>query len=234
VIAHRGAAAEAPENTVEAFDLALQLGADALELDVQRAADGTLVVIHDKTVDRTTAGRGRVAKLDAGELGRLSVPKLEEVFGRYEGLEITVDVKDASASGDVVKMIRSFGRVETTILYVEDGTSLGAFLTYAGRRASSTSQAAWLAHELVGAAEEAEAIPADFPEVLHTELVGPAGPIVTPALVDAVHRTERTVQVWTIDDGRQMCELAEWGVDGLITNDVRRAVTLLKDEHESD
>ena len=234
VIAHRGAAAEAPENTIQAFDLALELGADCLELDVQRAAGGTPVVIHDPTVDRTSAARGRVSSRTATELARLGVPTLADVFDRYEGLEITVDVKDAAATGDVVEMIRSYGREDSTILYVEDGTSLEVFRTFRGRRASSTGQATWLAAELAGAAYEADVVPADFPEVLHTEPAGPAGPIVTPALVDALHATGRTVQVWTIDDGREMCELADCGVDGIITNDVREAVALLKDPNETD
>ena len=59
IIAHRGAAAEAPENTMLAFDLGLELGAEALELDVRRSLDGELVVIHDATLDRTTSSRGR-------------------------------------------------------------------------------------------------------------------------------------------------------------------------------
>ena len=230
MIAHRGAAAEAPENTVEAFDLALMLGADGLELDVQRGADGTLVVIHDDTVDRTTTGSGRVKDLSASQLERLNVPTLEEVFGRYGRREITVDVKDPAATEDVVEMIVSFDRVGATVLYVENGTSLEAFRTFGGRRASSSLQAAWLADEL-GEAEDGS-VPAGFPEVVHTEIEGPAGPIVTPEFVDAVHRSGRAIQVWTIDDGRQMCELADWGVDGIITNDVRRAVALLKDRDE--
>ena len=73
VIAHRGAAAEAPENTIEAFDLSVFLGADALELDVQQAGDGTLVVIHDSTVDRTTEADGPVAGFGGAELERLGV-----------------------------------------------------------------------------------------------------------------------------------------------------------------
>ena len=93
VIAHRGAAAEAPENTIEAFDLSVFLGADALELDVQQAGDGTLVVIHDSTVDRTTEADGPVAGFGGAELERLGVPALEEVLERYGGVEITVDVK---------------------------------------------------------------------------------------------------------------------------------------------
>src|SRR2546426_332500 len=70
VIAHRGASAAAPENTLAAFRLAADLGADAVELDVRRTVDGQLVVIHDASVDRTTDGTGRVAALTLDQLRR--------------------------------------------------------------------------------------------------------------------------------------------------------------------
>ena len=66
IFAHRGASAHAPENTLAAFELALQQGADAIELDVKLTVDGHVVVIHDATVDRTTGARGRVT-LDRGD-----------------------------------------------------------------------------------------------------------------------------------------------------------------------
>lgn len=233
VIAHRGAAAEAPENTIEAFDLSVFLGADALELDVQQAGDGTLVVIHDSTVDRTTEADGPVAGFGGEELERLGVPALEEVLERYVGLEITVDVKASSATAEVVALIERLERTPRTILYVEEGTSLRAFATYGGRRATSSRQAAWLAAELADSAGATTELPEGFPEVVHAPLDGPDGPIVTAELVAAAQRVGRTVQVWTIDDPGRMRQLCHWGVDGIITNDVRRAVELLTEDDEA-
>lgn len=66
--AHRRASAEAPENTLAAIARAVELGADGVEIDLQRSGDGRLVVIHDETVDRTTDGRGRVVDLEWAEL----------------------------------------------------------------------------------------------------------------------------------------------------------------------
>lgn len=232
VIAHRGAAAEAPENTIEAFDLSVSLGADALELDVQQAADGDLVVIHDSTVDRTTDADGPVAAFSGAELSRLGVPALEEVLERYDGLEITVDVKAVSATEEVAALIDRLERTPRTVLYVEDGTSLDAFAAYAGRRATSSRQAAWLAAEYADGVAATE-LPEGFPEVVHAPLDGPDGPIVTAELVSAAQRLGRTVQVWTIDDPALMRQLCDWGVDGIITNDVRRAVELVKEHDEA-
>src|SRR5215510_15456321 len=70
IIAHRGASSYAPENTIAAFDLALQMGAHHLELDVHLTCDDYLVVIHDDTVDRTTSGAGPVASQTFAELQR--------------------------------------------------------------------------------------------------------------------------------------------------------------------
>jgi len=68
IIAHRGDSANAPENTMAAFRLALEKGADGIELDVMLSADGVPVVIHDSTVDRTTNGSGRVRELTLDQL----------------------------------------------------------------------------------------------------------------------------------------------------------------------
>jgi len=160
------------------------------------------------------------------------VPALEEVLERYARLEITVDVKASSATTEVVALIERMERTSSTILYVEEGTGLGAFATYGGRRATSSRQAAWLAAELASGVDAATELPEGFPEVVHAPLDGPDGPIVTAELVASAQRLGRTVQVWTIDDPGRMRQLRHWGVDGIITNDVRRAVELLKEDVE--
>lgn len=85
VWAHRGASAHAPENTLEAFDLAHAQGADGAELDVQRSADGHLVVIHDETVDRTTDGTGRVVDLELADLVRLDASRGHDAHRGADG-----------------------------------------------------------------------------------------------------------------------------------------------------
>src|SRR3990172_7158952 len=79
-IAHRGASALAPENTMAAFEKAVELGADVIELDLHMSRDGELVVIHDDTLDRTTDGRGVVHELNLKDLKRLDA-------GRWVGKE---------------------------------------------------------------------------------------------------------------------------------------------------
>jgi len=230
VVAHRGAAAEAPENTLAAFDLAVRLGADEIELDARRSADGRLVVIHDAELDRTTGGRGPVASHSASDLEALGVPLLERVFELHRDVPMTVDVKEPEAAADVVDLIGRFDRTPSTILYVEDGTGLSAFRRYAGPRATSTWQALRLA--LCG---WLPGVPGSrFPEVVHTPVRRYGIPVVRPGFVRAVHRSGRRVQVWTVDAPEEMLRLADWGVDAIVTDDVRTARATLGASVRSD
>ncbi|QED49476.1 glycerophosphodiester phosphodiesterase [Cytobacillus dafuensis] len=106
-VAHRGATAYAPENTIAGFDLAVEMKADYIEIDVQRSKDGELVVIHDTTVDRTTDGTGKVGDLTIEQLRSLDagswkgeqfagerIPTFEEILDRYHGkVGILIELK---------------------------------------------------------------------------------------------------------------------------------------------
>ena len=103
--AHRGASAYAPENTLEAIELALRMGADGIELDVHRTRDGKLVVIHDETVDRTSNGSGYVKDMTCAELKKLDfsngfekyrgarIPTLKEVYGMLRSTQALINVE---------------------------------------------------------------------------------------------------------------------------------------------
>src|SRR5262245_66512900 len=97
--AHRGGSALAPENTIEAFDNGLRLGADGLELDVHLSRDGRVVVHHDRLLDRTTTLRGPIAGRTAEELARASVPALADVLARYRDARIIIEPKVDRKSG---------------------------------------------------------------------------------------------------------------------------------------
>jgi glycerophosphoryl diester phosphodiesterase len=220
VISHRGASAEEVENTMAALELGMALGADAIELDVRRSLDGVLVVIHDETLDRTTSMQGAIASLSMDDIRRAAppVPTLRAVFERFPDTEITVDVKDPEAADDVVALIEEFGRMERTILYVEEGTDSPAFSGYPGRRATSTRQALRL---VMDRGWLRRASPRTVPEVVHTPLRRWGIRIVTQGLVQRVHDSGRTIQVWTVNDTAEAMRLADWNVDGVITDDVR-------------
>jgi glycerophosphoryl diester phosphodiesterase len=129
-IAHRGEHLHHPENTMPAFEEAVRLGADYIEVDVRTTADGKLVLSHDGTVDRCTSGKGEVAKmtfdeirsLDAGarmapEFAGTRVPTFDEVLDYARGkIGIYVDVKQVSAK-DLVEHIVSHGMADHVVIY---------------------------------------------------------------------------------------------------------------------
>ena len=114
-IAHRGASGYAPENTLLSFQKALDMGVDALELDVHLSADGVLVVIHDQTLERTTNGKGLVADFTIFELKKLqienhqSIPALSEVLDLVnKKCLVHIELKGENTAIEVLKLIEKY------------------------------------------------------------------------------------------------------------------------------
>jgi glycerophosphoryl diester phosphodiesterase len=114
-IAHRGAKGYEPENTLQAFQKALDLNADGIELDVHLSADGHIIVIHDETIDRTTNGKGFVNNLSLSELksfliaDQLEIPTLNEVFDLTDKkCLINIELKGAGTASKVVALIEEY------------------------------------------------------------------------------------------------------------------------------
>jgi glycerophosphoryl diester phosphodiesterase len=107
-IGHRGAKGYVAENTLVSFQKAIELGVDMIELDVYLSKDTIPVVIHDKTIDRTTSGSGLVADFDATTLQELGIPTLEDVFQLVNtNCEINIEIKAFEAVESVLKLIDS-------------------------------------------------------------------------------------------------------------------------------
>ncbi len=129
-IAHRGEHLHNPENTIPAFEEAIRVGADFIEVDVQTTSDGKLVLSHDATVDRRTNGQGRVSAmtfeqveaLDAGiksgqEFAGTKIPTFDQVLDLARGkIGVYVDVKNASAA-DLVRHIAEHGMTDHVVIY---------------------------------------------------------------------------------------------------------------------
>jgi len=132
IIGHRGAAGEAPENTISSFLLAAQQGAHAIELDVNLTCDGEIVVIHDETLERTTSGKGHVNELTLKEIKQYdaglwfherfegeTVPTLEEVFERVSSdLIVNIELKGKSEKLEIrlAEILQLWDRVDTVFL----------------------------------------------------------------------------------------------------------------------
>ena len=238
VFAHRGGCALGPENTIAAFDLGRNAGADGLELDVHLSADGIVVVCHDDTLDRTTGSNGAVAAQTAAALARvdaghrftdmnggfpfrglgIGVPTLRDVLDRYRDLQIIIEMKENSAAigNAVAATVRAAGAVERVCAAGYGQQALDAARAALPEMATSaTHPEARLAvyRSLIGwpvrrAAYDAFQVP-ETAGVLR---------IISPRFIRQVHEAGRRIQAWTIDEEPDMTRLLQWGIDGLISN----------------
>jgi glycerophosphoryl diester phosphodiesterase len=218
VFAHRGGALLAPENTVAAFDNGLSLGADGIELDVRLSRDGTAVVHHDATLDRTTHLHGPVAARHTDELAAANVPTLRSVLVRYPAARVIVEIKQRSVAlaRAVIEDVRAAAAV--------DRACIGAFSRKPLREVRRLEPA------LATSAAREEVRWALYRSwcrwpVTHTPYVGYQIPevagttrVVSPRFVADAHRAGLGVQVWTVNSERDAEKLIGWGVDALITD----------------
>ncbi|OQX61413.1 MAG: hypothetical protein B5M51_07955 [Anaerolinea sp. 4484_236] len=236
IFAHRGASAQAPENTLAAFELAVEQGADAIELDVKLSADGEVVVFHDVSVGRTTDGSGRVSdlplaalrELDAGsffaeEFRGQRIPTLDEVFATVgRKILINVEMRNYTTRRDdlvekVVALVKKHG-LEKRVLF---SSFLPRNLTRAARLLPETPRGLLALPGILGLWIRS------FGFVFGPyQALNPALKNVTPQQIERVHRLGRRIYVWTVDEADDMRRLKEWGVDGIITNYPQLAVDI--------
>jgi glycerophosphoryl diester phosphodiesterase len=241
--AHRGGAGIAPENTLEAFETALSIGAGGLELDVHATADGQLVVIHDERVDRTTDGSGavremtlaEVRQLDAGycftkDRGRsypwrgqgVRVPTLQEVYERFEGVHINVEIKEPARPGveeALFDAIQASGAEDRTLVVSENFGIIRRFRKAAdGRVATGSSSMEILAFEVLRRLRLSSLLTPPYRALQGPEKLRGLLPVVTPAFVRAAHELGVRVDVWTINEEPSMRRLLGFGVDGIMTD----------------
>jgi glycerophosphoryl diester phosphodiesterase len=227
-MAHRGARRGAPENTMAAFRLAAEMGADGLELDAQLCKDGEAVVIHDFTVDRTTDGRGRVKDFTLAELQALDaggwyaaqfagqrVPTLAQVLhelGPRLTLNIelkTVTLRSDGLEAEVVRLVEDTGMVSQVIV-----SSYNPVALWRVRRLNPyVSTGILYAPDLPRYLRDRWLQPLVRPAALH-----PRWDMINEQTVSAAHRQGLKVIPWTCDEPDAMRRLVEWEVDAIITS----------------
>ena len=228
VFAHRGGSALAPENTIAAFDNGLALGADGLELDVHLSRDGTVVVHHDRTLNRTTALRGPLAARTADELRRAAIPSLAEVLARYRDVRIIIEMKvnRAELAAAALEVIRRADAVERVCLGSFGWRVLRAARAIEPRVATSAAREevrwalyrSWCRWPVSRVAYAGYQVP---------EASGLTR-VVSPQFIEDAHRAGLGVQVWTVDTDEDARRLMAWGVDALITDRPDRIVPIAK------
>ena len=235
VYGHRGFSAAAPMNTLPAFEMAADAGADGIELDVQLSGDGHAVVIHDFTVDATTDGSGQVSELSLSQLKALDagswfdaawrgaqIPTLAEVFETVgERLLVNVEIKtlppqDDGIEGVVADAIRQAGMEARVLVSSFNPLALGRFrailpqvplgrLTFSGMPAELSAM--W------------QSVPC---EALH-----PGQDEIDEAFMIAARAGGYLVNTWTVNDEARARALASLGVDGIVSDHPDRMLACL-------
>jgi glycerophosphoryl diester phosphodiesterase len=236
VIAHRGDKAFAPENTLSAFKQAADKGADGIEFDVKRTADGTVIVIHDQTVDRTTNGTGKVTQMMLAELRELDAAKLFP--GKFPGEKIPLLDEVFESVGQRVYM-----NVELTN-YATPFDDLVPRVVELVRR-HALQKRVFFSSFLPTNLEQARGL---LPEVPRGQLcmrgrlgmwgrafgwrgrmdaLNPHFMDVDAGLVERVHARGKRLYAWPVYNEEDIKRMISLGVDGIITQDPALALRLL-------
>ena len=238
VIAHRGSSAALPEHTLEAYRRALDEGADGLECDVRLTADGRLVCVHDRTVQRTSDGRGVVSAMTLAQLSELDfgswkspdAPRpsgvltlaalLELVAEAGRPVQLAIETKHPTRHGGrteaaLVRMLGEYGLLPRT---PEESTvrimSFSELALHRVRRAVPAVPTVYLLERRLPVLGRTRALPGG------ARIAGPGIELVrrNPGLVTALRRAGHRVHVWTVDEPADVDLCLELGVEALITN----------------
>ena len=235
VIAHRGASGHAPENTLSAFQRAVELGATFIETDLQVTRDGRFVAMHDDTVDRTTNGSGELAEFTLDELRQVDaglwfdrefmgerVPTLTEIlqFSNKNDVVFYLELKYPALTGmdhSLVAALREAQSSARTIVISFDPATLLPL-----RRIDASIMLGFLVED-------------QHPDCIQAALdVGarqlcPKFSCVTPALVERAHRADLKVVTWTVNTAEMMRSMMAAGVDGMMTDFPDRLRAVIED-----
>ena len=228
VVAHRGASGVLPENTIPAFEHAINLGADMLEFDVRLTADGEMVVIHDATVDRTTDGTGAISELTFAQIRELdagdgaNIPTLDELLecAKPSGIQMNVQIYDAGF--DLEPLTKGVVAALSDHDYDER-----AFIASRGEviRLVKQLDPARPFCNLDGQTDAEESL--KQVAAVGGTIVQPFHPIVTPEYVQRAHEMGMRLNVFYADDEDAMRYLMDCGVDGILTNQVELLLKVL-------
>ena len=250
IIAHAGAQGHAPPNTMPAFERALELGADTLEMDLQLTADGEVVTIHDGTVDRTTDGTGAVADLTLAQLRALDAgatwtdadgatpyagqgvrhATLREVLDAFDDTPLAIELKTDGGEAiaqPVIDLLVEYGRDDGSVIVAsfreEYLREIRAQLPDVPTNMPESETTAFYVRQLAGL-HPWWTPPGQLFQVPETF---DGRQVITPRFTRAAERLGVDVHVWTVNDPDQMHRLLDAGVHGIITDHPDRVVEVL-------
>jgi glycerophosphoryl diester phosphodiesterase len=234
-LAHRGLAVDAPENTLLAFARAVAAGAHYIETDVHASHDGVAVVSHDPTLERVAGRDIAVGRLTMAELRRIDLghaqgfASLEETLDALPDTRFNIDVKEEAAVDATVAAInrvRASNRVLVTSFSDRRRRKVASRLPGV---VSSAGSAGVLRFRIAATVGSTKALLSSLRGARALQVPERVGVLrlVTPRFIEAAHRVGAEVHVWTVNDPAVMARLLDLGVDGLVTDRVDLALSLI-------
>lgn len=249
VIAHRGGRQLGPESTLPLFRRAVELGVDVLEMDVRQSADSALIVLHDAAVDHTTEGSGRADSLTLAQLKALDagydwtadgqthpyrghgirIPTLVEVLQAFPQQRFVVEIKeeDARVARALCAALRDCGAENRVLAASFHGGALAAFRLACPEVATSAASAEVTWYWLLHLVRLSLLYRPSFCALQVPERFGPVQ-LVDGRFVERAHARGLPVQVWTVDEEKDMERLLDLGVEGIMTDRPDRLLALLR------
>ena len=243
VIAHQGGDGIFPGDTLYAFEKAVELGADVLEMDAHITKDGEIVLMHDEKVDRTTDGAGLIEDLTLAELKQLDaayqwsnddgvtfpyrgqgiqVPTLRELFEKFPEMRYVIEIKLTKNPIDkpLCALIREMNMQEQVVVASFHDEAMAMFRAICPEVATSASRSEVTKFVILG---KVFLSGWDSPHYQSLQVPWERSeskniPIMTARFIREAHAKNLHVEPWTVDDPALMKQYIEWGVDGIITD----------------
>jgi glycerophosphoryl diester phosphodiesterase len=216
--AHRGGASDVPENTMPAFQYAVDLGYRYVETDVQVTSDGVLVAFHDNDLRRTCGRSGRISDLPWSEVvtarvsGEAPIPLMEDLLGTWPELRINIDCKSDAAVDALVACLRRTNSLDRVLLGSFSDARLRRLRKELGAGVCTSLGPVGVATLRFGRPRHVDAMAAQVPVQQ-----GPLT-VTNAAFVERAHALGLAVHVWTIDEADEIRRLLDLGVDGIMTD----------------
>jgi glycerophosphoryl diester phosphodiesterase len=238
ILAHRGASAYAPENTMSAFELGVKMGAKGIETDIHLSLDGIPVIIHDEFIDNVSNGKGDCKKKSVEELKKYDfgswfsqkyasekIPLLEELLDYVQKKDIILNieikkgfVKYPGIEEKAVELVQKYN--------LEDRVVLSSFNHYSIMRIKEINKTL-----STGALYAAGlALPWEYAKIINAEYIHPLFGSVNKSIIDSCRRNNIKVNGWTINTREDIIKSIKAGFDGIITNYPDIAVQLVNAE----
>lgn len=252
VLAHQGASGHAPSNTREAFQLAVEMGADAFETDVHMTRDGHVVLSHDATVDRLTNGTGLIRNMTLAELKGIdfgyrfttdggqtfpyrgkgvTIPTLVEVLTTFPTMRVNMDIKQLTppmetALAETIKSCRAEDRTLVTSFH---SRTMNRWRRYAPARIATSANIREMVKFVCCWRSGMQRLYTPHVDAFQVPMQQYGVRVVTPKMLQIAHGHGVKVHVWTINEEPVIRRLLEWGVDGICSDYPDRVIKVMRE-----